>query len=437
MPSNGDADGTGGQEGNMTVQPALHQETPEEQDLDLSQYLKDFDQEEHRRRTSDQESDHALPSAPKAASEPCPTDVANPAAPTTGVDFYELLSAKDDEIEKLQRENDRLREEIARFHATSSATASGGEAADSSIAPSSVGRGGDVSVSSKVECLAVGPNFLGRILPNDRLLHRAVSEFEGRTLRITMRSGKVFFNRFHALNLDDSSLPEQKRNMLVITKESSQERLFLPLKNVRHVDVVSNDEVHRGELCSVEEWSKVCGQSGAKKKRKRRSRSAKESKRLRLAQNELVRREDDRLEMERARVQANIQALLRFRRQREEIKRKGGRDADSSQEIFEEDVDFAVQKSAHAPINTCTMDEEERSDDDAAAQIAAATRYAIDTLGLAADDAVNHVLKAVKDTPHLIATVAVNSYQRSMHAEERLESSDVSNAWGSHNFCNL
>ena len=123
MPSNGDADGTGGHEGEMTVQPALHQETPEEQDLDLSQYLKDFDQEEHRRRTSDQESDHALPSAPKAASEPCPTDVANPAAPTTGVDFYELLSAKDDEIEKLQRENDRLREEIARFHATSSATA--------------------------------------------------------------------------------------------------------------------------------------------------------------------------------------------------------------------------------------------------------------------------------------------------------------------------
>ena len=401
----------------MTAQPALHQETPEEQDLDLSQYLNDLDQEEHRSRNSDQVSDHALPSAPEAAAEPCPTDVANPAVPTTSVDFYELLSAKDDEIEKLQRENDRLREEIARLHATSSATASGGEAADSSIAPSNIGRREDVSVSSKVECLAVGPNFLGRILPNDRLLHRAVSEFEGRTLRITMRSGKVFFNRFHALNLDDSSsLPEQQRNLLVITKESSQERLFLPLKNVRHVDVVSNDEVHRGELCSVEEWSKVCGQSGAKKKRKRRSRSAKESKRLRLAQNELVRREDDRLEMERARVQANVQALLRFRRQREEIKRKGGRDADSSQERFEEDVDLTVQKSAHGPTNTCTpeMDEEERSDDDAAAQIAAAARYAIDTLGLAADDAVNHVLKAVKDTPHLIATVAVNSYQRSI-----------------------
>ena len=100
-----------------------------------------------------------------------------------------------------------------------------------------------------------------------------------------------------------------------------QEKFETPLKNVRHVDVVSNDEVHRGELCSVEEWSKVCGQSGAKKKRKRRSRSAKESKRLRLAQNELIKREDDRLETERARVQANLHALVRFRRQREETNR--------------------------------------------------------------------------------------------------------------------
>ena len=280
MPTNGDADGTAGCESKTTVQPAA----------------------EHRSRTSDHESDdHALPSTPAAASEPRSADIVTPTTPTTGADFHELSSPKDDEIEKLQRENDRLRGEIARLHAASSATASGDEVVDSSVAPSSVGRSEGVSTPSpsKVECLTV---VLGRILPNDRLLHRAVSEFEGRTLRITMRSGKVFFNRFHALNLDDSSLPEQKRNMLVITKESSQERLFLPLKNVRHVDVVSNDEVHRGELCSVEEWSKVCGQSGAKKKRKRRSRSAKESKRLRLAQNELVRREDDRLEMERARV---------------------------------------------------------------------------------------------------------------------------------------
>ena len=415
MLSNGGADGTGGCESKMTVQPALHQETPEEQDLDLSQYLEDFDQEEHRSRTSDQESDHALPSTPEGASKSCSTDVVKPAAaPTTGVDFYELLSAKDDEIEKLQRENDRLRGEIARLHAISSETAPGGEATGSSVAPSSVGRGEDVAKSSKVECLTVGPNFLGRILPNDRLLHRAVSEFEGRTLRISMRSGKVFFNRFHALNLDVSSLPEQQRNMLVIAKETSQERLFLPLKNVRHVDVVSDDEVHRGELCSVEEWSKACGQSVAKKKRKRRSKLAKESKRLRLAQNELMRREDDRHERERARVQANIQALVRFRRKSEETKRKGGRDADSLQERPKEDVDFAVQKSDIAPTNTAAMDEEEKSDDDAAALIAAATRYAIDTLGLAADDAVNHVLKAVKDTPHLIATVAVNSYQRSI-----------------------
>ena len=416
MPSNSDADGTGGCESKMTVQPALLQETPEEQDLDLSQYLDDFHQEEHRSRNSDQWPDHALPSTPEGASKSCSTDVVKPAAaPTTGVDFFELLSAKDDEIEKLQRENDRLRGEIARLHATSSATASDDGAVDSSIiAPSSVICDEDVAKPSKVECLTVGPNFFGRILPNDRLLHRAVSEFEGRTLRIEMRSGKMFINRFHALNLDDSSLPEQQRNMLVIAKETSQERLFLPLKNVRHVDVVSDDEVHRGELCSVEEWSNTCGQSGAKKKRKRRSRSAKESKRLRLAQNELMRREDDRLEMERARVQANIQALLRFRRQREEIKRKRGRDADSLQEIFKEDVDFAIQKSVHAPTNTPAMDEEEKSDYEAAALIAVATRYAIDTLGLAADDAVNHVLKAVKDTPHLIATVAVNSYQQSI-----------------------
>lgn len=316
MPSNGDADGTDGlAESKMTVhhQPAPHQETPEEQDLNAK-------------------------------------------------------------IEKLQKENDRLREEIARLHATSSATASGGGAVGSSIAPSSVGCDDeDVAKPSKVECLSVGPNFLGQILPNDRLLQRAVSEFEGRALRISMRSGKVFFNRFHALNLDDPSLPEQQRNMLAITKESSQERLFLPLKNVRHIDVVSNDEVHRGELYSTDEWSKACGQSGARKKRKRRSRSSKESMRLLLAQNELVRREDDRHEIERARVQANIQAILRFGRQREEVKRRRGRDANSLQEKPKEDADFAVQKSGNAPTSTPAMDEEERSDDDAAAQIAAAT----------------------------------------------------------------
>ena len=318
MPSNGDADGTGGHESRMAVQPALHQqETPVEQDLDLSQYLGDLDQKEHRSRTSNQESDHAPPSRPAPASD------VNPSAPTPGVVLCEPLSAKDDEIEKLQRENDRLREEIARLHAASSATASGDEVADASIAPVDFGLDKNVAKSSKVECLRVGPNFEGRLLPNDRLLQRAVSEFQGRTLRITMRSGKVFFaNRFCALNLDDASLLEQQRNTLVVGKESSQERLFLPIKNVRHVDVVSDDEVHRGELCSTDEWGKACGQSDAqRKKRKRRSRSAMESKRLRLAQNELIKREDDRLETERARVQANLHALVRFRRQREETNR--------------------------------------------------------------------------------------------------------------------
>ena len=327
MPSNGDADGTGGHESRMAVQPALHQqETPEEQDLDLSQYLGDLDQEEHRSRTSDHESDHAPPSTLAAASEPSSTDNVNPSAPTPGVVFCESLSAKDDEIEKLQRENDRLREEIARLHAASSATASGDEVADASIAPVDFGLDKNVAKSSKVECLRVGPNFEGRLLPNDRLLQRAVSEFQGRTLRITMRSGKVFFaNRFCALNLDDASLLEQQRNTLVVGKESSQERLFLPIKNVRHVDVVSDDEVHRGELCacSTDEWSKACGQSSARRRRKKKrsSWSAKESKRLRLAQNELIKREDDRLETERARVQANLHALVRFRRQREETNR--------------------------------------------------------------------------------------------------------------------
>ena len=379
---NGDADGTAGCESKVIVQPAH------------------------------QESDHALPSTPAAASEPRSAYKVTPNAPTTGSDFHELLSTKDDEIEKLQRENDRLRGEIARLHAASSATASGAEVVDSSVAPnSSVGRNEDVSTSSKVECLTV---VLGRILPNDdRSLQRAVSEFEGHSLRITMKSGKIFFNRFHALNFDDPLLPENQRNTFVITNESSQERLFLPLKKVRCVDVVSDDEVHRGELCSTDEWSKACGQPGAKKKRKGRSRVAKENKRLRLAQNELVQREDDRLEIERARVQANIEALLRFRRQREETKRKGGRD-DSLRKRPEDDVDFAAQSSVDAPANTPEMDEEERSDDDVAAQIAAATRHAIDKLGLAADDAVNHVLKAVNNTSRSIATVAVNSYQRSI-----------------------
>ena len=400
MPMNGDADGTGGHESKTTVQPAA----------------------EHRSsRTSDKESDHALPSTPAAASEPCSADIVTPTTPTTGADFHELLSTKDDEIEKLQRENDRLRGEIARLHAASSATASGDEVVDSSVAPSSsIGRNEDVSTlsPSKVECLTV---VLGRILPNDDRLHvlqRAVPEFEGQTLRITMKSGKVFFNRFHALHFDDPLLPENQRNTFVITNESSQERLFLPLKKVRCVDVVSDDEVHRGELCSTDEWSKACGKPGAKKKRKGRSRVAKENKRLRLAQNELVQREDDRLEIERARVQANIEALLRFRRQREETKRKGGRDADSLRKRPEDDVDFAAQSSVNTPANTPEMDEEERSDDDVAAQIAAATRHAIDKLGLAADDAVNHVLKAVNNTSRSIATVAVNSYQRS---KERLE----------------
>ena len=258
---------------------------------------------------------HAL----RSASEPCTADNITPIAPTAGVDLYKLLSTKDDEIEKLQRDNGRLREEIARLHATAtpSVTTPGDGAVGSSTAPSNVD---DITKSSKVECLAVGPTYWGRILPNDCLLHRTASEFQGQCLRVTMRSGRVFFSRFHALNLDDSSLPEQQRNMFVITKESSQERLFLPLKKIRDVDVVSDDQVHRSELCNTDEWSKVCGQSVARKKRKRRSRSVKESKRLRLAQNELVQREDGRQERERARVQVNIQALVRLRKERQEMK---------------------------------------------------------------------------------------------------------------------
>jgi len=136
-----------------------------------------------------------------------------------------------------------------------------------------------VEPSSKVEGVSVGCDVgsMAGSYPS-LLLQRAASEFhqawfQGRDLRVTMRGKEAFYGKFHAVNLDDPSLPVNKRNTFVVAKVLSGRKpdtLFLPLKHVRHVDVVTNR--HR---CRTRDWAKrakrakLCVNSSDQKEKKK------------------------------------------------------------------------------------------------------------------------------------------------------------------------
>ena len=153
--------------------------------------------------------------------------------------------------DKLRSEVERLRAEVARLRAAAAtpATLLGGAAAAPEVVPADRADTGP----SKVECLSVGINYGRRILPC--LLHQTVTDLKGESVRMTMRDGKTFCGVIHALNLDDSALPEKQRNKIVLSLPQSQHKLFISTEKVSSVDAGS-DSTHIANM-SRSAWKKV------------------------------------------------------------------------------------------------------------------------------------------------------------------------------------
>ena len=153
--------------------------------------------------------------------------------------------------DKLRSEVERLRAEVARLRAAAAtpATLLGGAAAAPEVIPADRADTGP----SKVECLSVGLNYGRRILPC--LLHQTVTDLKGESVRMTMRDGKTFCGVIHALNLDDSALPEKQRNKIVLSLPQSQHKLFISTEKVSSVDAGS-DSTHIANM-SRSAWKKV------------------------------------------------------------------------------------------------------------------------------------------------------------------------------------
>lgn len=155
--------------------------------------------------------------------------------------------------DKLRSEVERLRAEVARLRAAAATPATlhvlGGAAAAPEVIPADRADTGP----SKVECLSVGLNYGRSILPC--LLHQTVTDLKGESVRMTMRDGKTFCGVIHALNLDDSALPEKQRNKIVLSLPQSQHKLFISTEKISSVDAGS-DSTHIANM-SRSAWKKV------------------------------------------------------------------------------------------------------------------------------------------------------------------------------------
>ena len=155
--------------------------------------------------------------------------------------------------DKLRSEVERLRAEVARLRAAAATPATLHVLGGAAAAPEVIPADREDTGPSKVECLSVGLNYGRSILPC--LLHQTVTDLKGESVRMTMRDGKTFCGVIHALNLDDSALPEKQRNKIVLSLPQSQHKLFISTEKISSVDAGS-DSTHIANM-SRSAWKKV------------------------------------------------------------------------------------------------------------------------------------------------------------------------------------